>query len=165
MKNKRILETGLGSVLRFEDNSGKQTGPYRVFDSYGISGGLAISRSIGDHALAKSGVIPDPEFVELEITENDKLLIIASDGVWEFLTNEDVLQLAYRSFGTLGNSPESKYQSNSIKNKQQKSDDPHSYTKKIWDNIIKISKYYWSEYEKSVRDDITLIAILLNSLD
>lgn len=52
-----------------------------------------MSRSIGDHELQKSGVIADPEFTEHEISTNEKILIIASDGVWEYLTNEDVLNI------------------------------------------------------------------------
>lgn len=52
-----------------------------------------MSRSIGDHELQKSGVIADPEFTEHEISANEKILIIASDGVWEYLTNEDVLNI------------------------------------------------------------------------
>lgn len=55
-----------------------------------------MSRSIGDHELQKSGVIADPEFTEHEISANEKILIIASDGVWEYLTNEDVLNIWWK---------------------------------------------------------------------
>jgi len=47
-----------------------------------------MSRSIGDHSLEKSGVIATPEFIDKEIQEDDKVLIIASDGLWEYLSNE-----------------------------------------------------------------------------
>ena len=87
-EKKRILATGFGSVDRFEDEKGNKYGPYRVYDQYGIKGGLAMSRSIGDHELTKSGVIADPEFFEHKIGEEDKILIIASDGIWEYLSNE-----------------------------------------------------------------------------
>lgn len=95
-EKQRILKTGQGSVRRVKDDNGNPCGPYRVFDSYGLSGGLAMSRSIGDHALEKAGVIADPEITEYPITEYDKALIIASDGVWEFLSNEDILQLLHK---------------------------------------------------------------------
>jgi serine/threonine protein phosphatase PrpC len=52
-----------------------------------------MSRSIGDHELRKYGVVADPEFTEHEISKNDKILIIASDGVWDYLTNEDVMNI------------------------------------------------------------------------
>ncbi|CAI2383470.1 unnamed protein product [Moneuplotes crassus] len=84
----RILATGFGSVDRLEDQKGAKHGPFRVFDQYGLDGGLAMSRSIGDHKLTKSGVIANPEFSEHKITEDDKFLIIASDGIWEYLSNE-----------------------------------------------------------------------------
>ena len=163
----RITSTGVGSVLRFESNSGKQTGLYRVFDNHGSSGGLAMSRSIGDHSLTKAGVIPDPEFIEHQITDNDKMLIIASDGVWEFLTNEDVLQLIHKTSKSAEYDLFDAHNAVSVKSKQSNADheDPHSYSDKVCENITKISKYYWTEYEKNVRDDITIIVILLNSFE
>ena len=51
--------------------------------------GLAMSRSVGDLVASSVGVIPEPEFFELELNQMDKFLVIASDGVWEFITNED----------------------------------------------------------------------------
>jgi serine/threonine protein phosphatase PrpC len=29
---------------------------------------------------------------EFEINENDKFIIVASDGVWEYMTNEEVMK-------------------------------------------------------------------------
>jgi len=34
------------------------------------------------------GVIPEPEVKSYEISEKDKFLIMASDGVWEFITSQ-----------------------------------------------------------------------------
>ena len=48
-----------------------------------------MSRSIGDTVAGSVGVIPEPEFFELELTSNDKFIVIASDGVWEFISNEE----------------------------------------------------------------------------
>lgn len=92
-ERQRILRTGNGSVMKLKDKHGKPTGPYRVFNKYGLEGGLAMSRSIGDRSLTEAGVISTPEFIEYDITQNDQVLIIASDGVWEFLSNEDIIQL------------------------------------------------------------------------
>jgi serine/threonine protein phosphatase PrpC len=44
------------------------------------------------------GVIPDPEIIEYEIAIDDQFLVIASDGVWEFLSNEEVAKIAYPFF-------------------------------------------------------------------
>lgn len=39
------------------------------------------------------GVSPEPEFQELELSEEDKFIVIASDGVWEFIPNEEVVAM------------------------------------------------------------------------
>ena len=44
--------------------------------------GLAMTRSFGDKAGRKAGTNGDPELLVRKITENDKFLVIASDGVW-----------------------------------------------------------------------------------
>jgi serine/threonine protein phosphatase PrpC len=49
-----------------------------------------MSRSIGDFIAHSVGVIPDPEVMRFELNPDHKFLIIASDGVWEFLSNEEI---------------------------------------------------------------------------
>jgi len=44
------------------------------------------------------GVIPDPEVTSLELTEEDKFIVIASDGVWEWLENERVAEIVWPFF-------------------------------------------------------------------
>ncbi|XP_047940608.1 protein phosphatase 2C 16-like isoform X3 [Salvia hispanica] len=77
----------------------------RVFnwDGCRVSGVLAMSRSIGDRYL-KSLVIPDPEVTVVPRTRDDECLILASDGLWDEMSNEEacdgarrVLQLWYRN--------------------------------------------------------------------
>lgn len=51
--------------------------------------GLAMSRSIGDLAVKRVGVIADPDVSKFEIDPvQDKFLLLASDGVWEFIDNQ-----------------------------------------------------------------------------
>jgi len=52
-----------------------------------------MSRSIGDFVAQTVGVIPEPEFYEKTLTHHDKFLILASDGVWEFITNEQAVKM------------------------------------------------------------------------
>ena len=68
-------------------------GPSRVWHLKENIPGLAMSRSFGDHCAAEVGVIADPEVLEMNLTEQDKFIAIASDGVWEFLTNDDVVRI------------------------------------------------------------------------
>jgi serine/threonine protein phosphatase PrpC len=55
--------------------------------------GTAFTRSIGDWLAESVGVIADPEMLTLELTCNDQILVIASDGVFEFLTNQEVIDI------------------------------------------------------------------------
>lgn len=50
-----------------------------------------MSRSLGDKAGREVGVISEPDIYEILIKEDDKFIVIASDGVWEFLSNSDVI--------------------------------------------------------------------------
>lgn len=52
-----------------------------------------MSRSFGDQAAVEVGVIAEPEIMELNLMENDKFIVLASDGVWEFLTNDEVVNI------------------------------------------------------------------------
>ena len=54
-----------------------------------------MSRSFGDRVAHSVGVSADPETRTFTLTHNDKFLVIASDGVWEFLSNEDVANIVF----------------------------------------------------------------------
>ena len=49
-----------------------------------------MARSFGDLVAASVGVSPEPEVLDFNLEPDDKFIVIASDGVWEFLSNEDV---------------------------------------------------------------------------
>lgn len=85
----RILQHG-GFIKRISEN-GKQIGPFRVFDSSGKYPGLAMSRSIGDASGSALGVISTPVCTSLGLTGKEKFIVIASDGVWDVMDNEDVV--------------------------------------------------------------------------
>ncbi|KAJ1482270.1 phosphatase 2C-like domain-containing protein [Baffinella frigidus] len=52
--------------------------------------GLAMSRSIGDSILDELGVVPTPEVYARTLKAKDKFMVVASDGVWQVLSNEEV---------------------------------------------------------------------------
>lgn len=56
-------------------------------------GGLAMSRSLGDTESHTAGVIPDPEVKQHMLSEHDQLLVLASDGVWDVMTEEELSEL------------------------------------------------------------------------
>ncbi len=63
-------------------------GPCRVWLKHENIPGLAMARSFGDYVAASVGVISEPEVMNFEISENDKFFVVASDGIWEFLSSE-----------------------------------------------------------------------------
>ncbi len=52
-----------------------------------------MTRSFGDEVAGNVGVIAEPEVTEFPLSENDKFLIMATDGVWEFMTSQEVFIL------------------------------------------------------------------------
>jgi serine/threonine protein phosphatase PrpC len=56
--------------------------------------GTAFTRSIGDKVADGIGVTCEPEMLSMSLNHNDEMLILASDGVFEFLTNQAVIDIA-----------------------------------------------------------------------
>jgi serine/threonine protein phosphatase PrpC len=77
---------------------GIEVGPARVWLPEFDVPGLAMSRSLGDYVAQSVGVTPEPEFNIYDINQNDRIIIIASDGVWEFLSNEKVGAIALQYY-------------------------------------------------------------------
>ena len=70
---------------------GQPAGPMRVWYLAQVAPGLAMSRSIGDAVGAMVGVTAEPELMDTTLKTEDAFLVIASDGVWEFLESQDVV--------------------------------------------------------------------------
>ena len=60
--------------------------------------GLAISRSIGDQISHSIGVFEKPEVLRFDLKPEHKFIVIASDGVWEFLSIEEIAQIVQPFF-------------------------------------------------------------------
>ncbi|EEF41036.1 protein phosphatase 2C 16 [Ricinus communis] len=74
---------------RIEASGGKviQWNGHRVF------GVLAMSRSIGDRYL-KPWIIPEPEVMFVPRARDDECLILASDGLWDVMSNDEACEAA-----------------------------------------------------------------------
>ncbi|XP_031480957.1 probable protein phosphatase 2C 59 [Nymphaea colorata] len=57
-----------------------------------VGGVLAVSRAFGDRQL-KQYVVADPEIKEEVIDGSLEFLILASDGLWDVVTNEDAVSM------------------------------------------------------------------------
>ncbi|MQL81919.1 hypothetical protein Taro_014385 [Colocasia esculenta] len=58
-----------------------------------VNGQLAVSRAFGDKSL-KSHLCSDPDIRVEDITPDTELLILASDGIWKFVSNEEAVEIA-----------------------------------------------------------------------
>ena len=68
---------------------------YYLQDCARVQGVLAMSRSIGDNYLHPF-VIPDPEHTALPRAPDDEILILASDGLWDKVGNQEACDVAKR---------------------------------------------------------------------
>lgn len=57
-----------------------------------VGGVLALSRAFGDRLL-KRYVVADPEIQEEQITNDVEFLVIASDGLWDVISNKDAVSI------------------------------------------------------------------------
>ncbi|OMJ66988.1 hypothetical protein SteCoe_35980 [Stentor coeruleus] len=134
-ESSRILKHG-GRVEAYQDEHGNPFGPARVWLKNQNIPGLAMSRSLGDRVAGSVGVICEPEILEFDLTPEDKFIVLGSDGIFEFLSNEDVLKIVvpYWRINDVNGASEV---------------------------LAKEAKYKWMK-EEEVIDDITCIVIFLN---
>lgn len=63
-----------------------------------VNGHLAVSRSFGDLRMKETQryVSAEPEMSVLQLTPEDKFFILASDGLWDVLTNQEAVDFVRR---------------------------------------------------------------------
>ena len=130
-ESKRIKEYG-GEISQYEED-GEKSGPFRVWQKGEVYPGIAMSRSIGDFIASKLGVIPEPKFLEEKIDKDTKFIVVASDGIWEFLDNNTVKNMVMPFY---------------------EKNDPNGACKEL----IKKSTEFWNQ-EDVVVDDITVVVV------
>ncbi|KAK7410127.1 hypothetical protein VNO78_00665 [Psophocarpus tetragonolobus] len=59
------------------------------------SPGLAMSRAFGDFMLKDHGIIAVPDISYRTLTTSDKFIVLASDGVWDVLSNKEVCSIVW----------------------------------------------------------------------
>ena len=131
----RIIQYG-GEIQKIQNEDGTFEGPLRIFKKNEEGPGLAMSRSFGDSEGESLGIIAEPEVKEYLIKKEDKALIIATDGLWEYTTNEEVVDIVKKMW-------------------EEKDVD------KIVNELYKASIENWKKENCNI-DDITIICVLLN---
>ena len=77
---------------------GEFVGPQRVWIKDEEVPGLEMTWSFGDRVSATVEFMSEPEIKEFDFDENDKFMIIASDGIWEFISSHiNMIQSYYES--------------------------------------------------------------------
>eukprot|EP01034_Spumella_vulgaris_P021903 gene21902-27980_t len=67
--------------------------PPRVWDKSLERPGCAFTRSLGDQVAKSCGVCAEPEILTWNISPNDRFAVVASDGVFEFITSQTVVDM------------------------------------------------------------------------
>ncbi|KAK8933692.1 putative protein phosphatase 2C 33 [Platanthera zijinensis] len=57
------------------------------------SPGLAMARAFGDFCLKDFGLISEPEISYHRSTEKDEFIVLATDGIWDVLSNKEVVDI------------------------------------------------------------------------
>ena len=90
------MQESSGEVIFTEDagNSTADPEPGRLDTlrvTYGPVG-IAMTRALGDSVMIRAGVIPTP-IVETYRIFNKTSLVLATDGIWDVLSNRDVTNI------------------------------------------------------------------------
>ncbi|GKU85618.1 hypothetical protein SLEP1_g260 [Rubroshorea leprosula] len=83
-------------IQSWGDEESQGGDPPRLWVQNGMYPGTAFTRSVGDSTAEKIGVVADPEVSTVQVTPNHLFFIIASDGVFEFLSSQAVVNMAAR---------------------------------------------------------------------
>ena len=98
--------------------------------------GLAMSRSLCDEVAKMAGVISDPDVYNVHLGPECVYLCMATDGLWEFMSNEEVVTYINACGGD---------------------------ARKAIDALIKESNKRWRR-EEEVVDDTTIIIAFLSDM-
>lgn len=155
-----------GEVIRSSD--GVQHGPYRVYSKGNDYPGLAMSRSIGDFDYYNIGIINDPYVSEFKRNKENRFLVLASDGLWDFFENLEVGNLISKSFTPSSNNNKNFHKIDTSKLELGSTIPCNSANVSNKDLVFAIERIIeenssrW-EKDSSSRDDTTIILVFFNN--
>ncbi|CAD7933891.1 unnamed protein product [Amoebophrya sp. A120] len=128
----RVESLGLAEVREIAENS------YRIYLKGQSVPGLTMSRAMGDLMLQGKGVTCLPSYKQLAMQPGDEwFAIVASDGIWEFLTSEEVVKFAAKKLRLKGVRETNKA-------------------------LIDSSRKRWAQVEGDYCDDIASLVLMFN---
>ncbi|CAK9166851.1 unnamed protein product [Ilex paraguariensis] len=84
----RIIQCN-GRVFCLHD----EPGVHRVWLPNEESPGLAMSRAFGDYCVKDFGLTSVPEVTQRHITGKDQFIVLATDGVWDVVSNQEAVEI------------------------------------------------------------------------
>lgn len=131
-EKERLLQAG----ARVDAWDCVDVGEDRVWLPEARTPGLAVSRSFGDLLVKRYGVDCTPEVHTLELCEDDRFMVMASDGVFEFVSSEEVVDVVgrWRERGSAQEAAE---------------------------ELVKLATERWID-DDSVIDDISCVVVFMN---
>jgi len=104
----RVITSVKGRVqqLSYDHKPSNESETQRIIAAGGwvefnrVNGNLALSRALGDFVFKKNGKKPaeeqivtaDPDIIHEDLTEEHEFMLLACDGIWDVLTNEEVIE-------------------------------------------------------------------------
>ncbi|XP_071698008.1 probable protein phosphatase 2C 35 isoform X2 [Rutidosis leptorrhynchoides] len=85
------------SVQTWGDEETAGSDPPRLWMQNGMYPGTAFTRSVGDSIAEKIGVVAVPEVSVVQLTDKNPFFVLASDGVFEFLSSQAVVDMIHGS--------------------------------------------------------------------
>jgi protein phosphatase 2C family protein 2/3 len=138
-EQKRIEAAG-GYVRPATSEGDAYVAPARLFeqqDNQRLGPGLAISRAIGDLNAMCCGLVATPDIFHHSVNSDDRFLILASDGVWEFISAQEAVEFVNGYFSRGRSAVEA------------------------CQMLIARAAAAWRNHEGDYRDDITAIVVWL----
>jgi len=134
-----------GAKISQANPSGKMKvlGPQRVW--YNDEGpGITSTRMLGYN---KHGIIAEPEISCFEMRSNDKFIVLGTDGLWDVLSSNEVVEMV-----------------NISREKKNTSEDLVLMARKIWEREYGQQEYSFigDNASQKAADDISVILIYLN---
>ena len=78
------------------DDESESEDPPRVWSRHGKHPGTAFTRSLGDTQAESLGVHAEPECMTLKIGANEKVIVLATDGIFDVMSNQQVMEMCMR---------------------------------------------------------------------
>lgn len=137
-EERQRVEISNGRIDYFRDKQGNAHGPPRVWLKEEDQPGLAMTRCFGDQVAKTIGVLSTPEIQLFKLHRDDRCIVLASDGIWEYLSNEEVASIVYPFM---------------INNNCQGASE----------QLILRASERWNSQQSSIIDDITCIVVFLTN--